>query len=91
MSSAEFTEWLAYSTLEPFGEERADLRAATICAVTANQNRDRKRHPKPFTAADFMPKFGPRQKQSPDMLLAKARMAAALTGSRIVAQEAGAP
>ena len=30
-----FWEWMAYAELEPFGEERADLRAAQICLFTA--------------------------------------------------------
>jgi len=46
---------MAYASLEPFGEERADVRAGIIAAVIANANRDRKKRPEPFTPADFMP------------------------------------
>ena len=30
LDSRELSEWVAYSTLEPFGDARADLRAASI-------------------------------------------------------------
>jgi hypothetical protein len=33
IDSAEFTEWLAYYQLEPFGEKREDHRAGTIAAM----------------------------------------------------------
>lgn len=48
---------MAYAELEPFGEERADLRSGIIASVLANVNRDAKKHPKPFTPQDFMPVF----------------------------------
>ena len=38
MSAREFAEWMAYSQIEPWGEERADLRAALICKVLADIN-----------------------------------------------------
>ena len=31
MSSREVSEWRAYEDIEPFGERRADYRAASIC------------------------------------------------------------
>lgn len=31
MTSRELAEWMAYERLEPFGETRADVRAALIC------------------------------------------------------------
>ena len=36
MSSRELTEWMAYYRLEPFGDERADLRNALLCTVMVN-------------------------------------------------------
>jgi hypothetical protein len=54
LSSREIAEWIAYYQIEPFGEERADLRAAIIACVIANANRDSKEHPQPFSPADFM-------------------------------------
>lgn len=43
---------MAYESLEPFGEERADLRCAQICSVLANVNRSK--DTKPFTPTDFL-------------------------------------
>lgn len=50
-----FNEWLAYYRVEPFGEERADLRIAQLTAVTANAHR--KKSAKPFKIQDFLLKF----------------------------------
>jgi hypothetical protein len=36
IDSAELTEWLAYDRIEPFGEQRADLRTGLICSTVAN-------------------------------------------------------
>jgi hypothetical protein len=47
-------EWAAYFDVEPWGEERADLRAGIIASTVANVNRGRR---KPFKPSDFMPEF----------------------------------
>lgn len=52
IDSAEFTEWMAYYQLEPFGEERADLRAAIIASTIANAFSKKRSKPQ-----DFMPQF----------------------------------
>lgn len=49
-----FYEWMAYAELEPFGEERADLRSAIVATVMANAWAGKGKKYKP---ADFMPKF----------------------------------
>ena len=55
MSAREYAEWMAYSRVEPWGEERADLRAALICKVLADINTPKgKQGPK---LEDFMLKF----------------------------------
>lgn len=54
MSSQELTDWQAYAAIEPFGEERADMRSALIASVLANVHRDPKKRPQPFTIDDFM-------------------------------------
>lgn len=36
MSNRELAEWMAYSTLEPFGPLREDYRSGRICATIAN-------------------------------------------------------
>ncbi len=60
ISSREFAEWIAYDQLEPFGEQRADLRAGITAATVANVNRGKGQ--RPFAAADFMPKFAEERK-----------------------------
>ena len=57
LSSRQISEWMAYFSIEPFGEERADLRMATLAALIANINRDEKKRSSPYTPDDFMPKF----------------------------------
>ena len=56
ISSRELTEWQAYYGLEPFGEDRADLRAGIVASTVANVYR--KSGTQPYKAQDFMPKFG---------------------------------
>lgn len=59
ISGVQLTEWMAYADLEPFGEERADLRMAIGTASLANimyQLWTGKRDA-PFKVEDFMPKF----------------------------------
>jgi len=80
--ASELTEWQAYYNIEPFGEVRADSRAAIIASTVANTARDTKRKPKPFTPAEFMPKFGKRKPKSAADLLALARMANAALGGK---------
>jgi hypothetical protein len=60
IDSRELSEWQIYFDMEPFGEERADLRAGIVAATIANVNRDAKRRKKPFRPQDFMPSFGKR-------------------------------
>lgn len=53
----EFQKWQAFYGLEPWGDERADLRAGIIASTQANCHRDPKSG-KPFKPADFMPDYG---------------------------------
>lgn len=39
MTALQFSEWIAYYSLEPFGEERADWRQAITSAIIFNANR----------------------------------------------------
>jgi hypothetical protein len=39
ISTRQFSEWRAYADLEPFDEERADLRAASIVQAIVNTSR----------------------------------------------------
>lgn len=52
MSSAEFSEYIAYQQIEPFGEDRQDLRHAIL----------------PFLIASLFPKKGRRPKFSDFLL-----------------------
>ena len=52
INSDEFGWWMAYDRIEPFGEERADLRIAQLCALIANINRSKKC--KIYKVKDFM-------------------------------------
>lgn len=67
LSAPQLQEWVAYYELEPFGEERADLRAGIIAATSANVWRKKGRPA--LKPRDFMPHFDrhpdePRQSQA---------------------------
>lgn len=55
MTHAQFQNWMEFAQLEPFGDQRADLRMGILASLTANVHRDPKRHPNVFQATDFMP------------------------------------
>ena len=85
ISSREFAEWMAFYRLEPFGEERADLRMAILAAVIANANRDPKQRKQPYEPKDFMPQFDQPQDTETEpweQQLALAHMITAAQGPR---------
>ena len=61
ITARQLREWMAYGELEPFGEERADYRTASIVQMLANINRDPKKHPDGFKIEDFLLRFGDSQ------------------------------
>jgi len=74
---------MAYASLEPFGETRADLRAGIIASTVANAHRDRKT--KPMKPSDFMPKFDyrpPSEEEVAARVRAMLRMASPDVGSQ---------
>lgn len=80
-------EWQDYAILEPFGEIRADLRAAIISATIANVFRGKKQ--RAYRPADFMPKFGKveveeRQQPTPQQLSQKVFVINRLLGGKFV-------
>ena len=77
MTSAQFAEWMAYGQLEPWGEERADLRAGIIASTQANSMRGKKG--KPFKPQDFMPRYEPEDEEATAAMM-MAKMRAALGG-----------
>jgi hypothetical protein len=54
---SQLMEWFSYSQVEPFGDERADLRMGILASVIANVNRSSKHKPTPYKPADFIPDF----------------------------------
>lgn len=56
MGSREFSEWMAFFQLQPYGEWRADFRTASLMALIANVNRDPNKS-KEYAPQDFMPDF----------------------------------
>ena len=58
--SHEYAEWQAKYEIDPWGEDRADLRAGIIASTIANVNRESKR--KAFVPRDFMPDFDSKPK-----------------------------
>jgi hypothetical protein len=60
------SEWIEYARLEPFGEERADLRSAIVAATMANLWRGK--GSKAAKAEDFMPTFDTPQQSEPQDL-----------------------
>jgi hypothetical protein len=53
MSSAEFGEWKAFYSLEPFGDRIDDIRMGTLASVIANVNRGK--DTPPYKPNDFIP------------------------------------
>lgn len=61
--------WAALQRVDPWGEARADLRAAIGHALFANANRDPSRRSAPYSAREFMP-YMPMDPEERDRALA---------------------
>ncbi len=57
-----FLDWVAYHELEPWDQDRADLRSAIVAATLANVFRQRGQPPR--RVRDFLAYRGPRQPMS---------------------------
>lgn len=68
IDSRELSEWMAFYKLEPWGDERADLRIAILASLYANANR--KKGQAPFKPSDFIPRFEPPEEQPPEQMKA---------------------
>ncbi|WP_236674309.1 DUF4035 domain-containing protein [Paraburkholderia hospita] len=68
LDSAELTEWMAFNSIEPFGEARADLRAGIIASTVANHGSVAMK--KPVPPIDYMPFQQRPQEETGPMLLA---------------------
>lgn len=84
--------WQRYYAAEPFGEERADYRAAIIAWTFASVMTDKKSRNK-IKLDMFMPKFGRQKKrpQTPEDMLEKVKLLNALLGGTIVEKKADGP
>lgn len=63
MTGQQLLEWSVYAEMDPFGEERADLRMAILAAATVNAMTRTKESDPVAKPEDFMPKF---ELQPPD-------------------------
>jgi hypothetical protein len=64
MSSAEFTDWCAYYSLEPWGYEAENWRMGMVAATVANAAGRKK----PLKPSDFLPRSPLRQRQTPEQM-----------------------
>jgi hypothetical protein len=78
ISSREIAEWRAFAQVEPFGELRADWRAAFEMALTANLHRDTKQRKEPYMAKDFLIQFAQPIEQVVDPMARMERMRGAI-------------
>lgn len=71
LSARQFDEWIAFYSIEPWGEERADLRAGIVASTVANVNRNPKQRSKPYSPKDFMPVYDkpPKKQQTMEEML----------------------
>lgn len=58
LAERELAEWMAYARIEPWGEERADLRMAILAAAVANFSQWKRRDGKPWQPSEFLPRLG---------------------------------
>lgn len=84
LSTRQFDEWLAFYQIEPWGEERGDVRAGIIASTIANVNRDPKQRRQPYSPKDFMPVYDrpPQEAQSTEQMLRIAEMMNEAFGGR---------
>ena len=63
LTALQYAEWVMYYQVDPFGEQRADLRAGIIASTMSN--RWRVKHEQSVQPIDFMP-FAKSQEQTPE-------------------------
>ena len=88
LSEHELAEWMAYYSLEPWGEDRADLRAGVIASAVYNAQGAKKRGGGQFAPADFL--LFPERRDDPNSARnVKAKLLAAFGGKVKKADDAG--
>lgn len=81
LDAAEFQEWLAYYGLDPWTEDRGDLRAGIIASTVVQALGGKAK------AADFIPTYGPPPERAPmtdDQMWDQAVKLAAMFRGKIV-------
>ena len=66
MSSRDISEAMAYERLQPFGDARADYRAATVAHTVAISQGMKAEGGRRLEVSDFMPRFGEKPKTMGD-------------------------
>jgi len=74
MTSRQFAEWQAYAAIEPWGEDRADLRAGIVASTVANYAGKSLKEDASVSPIDFMPYAEKPKKAAPSKVL-RARFA----------------
>lgn len=64
LSSSELSEWMAYSTLEPFGQRRSDDGFRVVASLIFNSNRGKDQ--RPLEPSDFLRVWEPPQPPDPE-------------------------
>ena len=87
MGASLFAEWRAFYALDPFGEERADLRMGVLASVLSNLfrgKRGRRKAPADFMLGKYFEEAleGPEELEA--RLLAKVKFANWALGGRVV-------
>lgn len=80
-------EWMAYYSLEPFGEDRDDLRMAINASSIVNtilSMLGKKGKTKFLKLKDFIPEFGNKEKKSPDYMLEKMKELSKIYGGELI-------
>jgi hypothetical protein len=81
LSAKEFSEWIEFYHLEPFGWEADCYVAGIVAATVANVHRDTKKRQKPYDAMDFVPTSSEvKQKKRLDPKSIKAQLMLAYAG-----------
>lgn len=69
---SEFSEWQEFFGHEPIGEQREDIRSASLLTLLANANRDPQKRPEPFRVEDFLPDYWQDEAERQDEMKSRA-------------------
>lgn len=59
LTSGQWSDWLAFARLEPFGPQREDRRAGVLASLIANANRDPKKRAEAWGPEHFFTELAP--------------------------------